>query len=189
MATMIPSGESSGGKEAMFPPFDPATFTSTIFWLIVTFGLLYLIMSRTALPRVKDILKMRSARIHGDLAAARSMREEALAASEAYEKTLGEARARSQSLAAETRANVKLQQNVKRMSLEADLSHKLQLAEARIAEMKTAAMANVGQIATETASAIVEHVTGRPADADAVARAIADVERRSSLGSARSLKV
>ncbi len=176
MATMIPSGESSGGQEAAFPPFDPATFTSTIFWLVVTFGALYLIMSRSALPRVKDILKTRSARIHGDLAAARSMREEALAASQAYEKTLEVARTRSQALAAETRAKVKLQQDAKRLSLEADLSHKLQLAEARIADMKTAAMANVGQIATEAASAIVEHVTGRPANADAIARAIADAD-------------
>ena len=174
MATVIPSGEGSGGQEAAFPPFDPATFTSTIFWLVVTFGALYLIMSRTALPRVKDILKTRSARIHGDLAAARTMREEALAASQAYEKTLGEARSRSQALAAETRAKVKSQQDAKRLSLEADLNHKLQLAEARIADMKTAAMANVGQIATEAASAIVEHVTGRSADADAIARAIAD---------------
>ena len=174
MATVIPSGESSGGQEAVFPPFDSATFTSTIFWLVMTFGVLYLIMSRTALPRVKEILRTRSAQIHGDLAAARSMREEALAASQAYDKTLGEARARSQALAAETRAKVKLQQDAKRTALEADLSHKLQAADARIADMKTAAMANVGQIATEAASSIVEHITGRPADADAVARAIAD---------------
>ena len=175
MATVIPSGESSGGQEAAFPPFDAATFTSTIFWLVVTFGALYLVMSRTALPRVTDILKTRSARIHGDLAAARSMREEAMAASKAYDKTLAEARASSQSLAAETRAKVKLEQDARRMSLEADLAHKLQAAEARIADMKTAAMANVGQIANEAASAIVEHITGRPADPDAIARAIADV--------------
>ena len=176
MATTIPSGESSGGHEAAFPPFDPATFTSTIFWLVVTFGALYLILSRTALPRVKDILRTRSAKIHGDLAAARTMREEAIAASTAYDKTLAEARSRSQALAAETRAKVKLEQDAKRLSLEADLGQKLQVAEARIAEMKTAAMTNVGQIANEAASAIVEHITGRPANPDAIARAIADAE-------------
>ena len=175
MATVIPSGEGPSGQEAAFPPFDPATFTSTIFWLVVTFGALYLIMSRTALPRVKEILRTRSTRIQGDLAAARSMREEAMAASVAYDKTLAEARARSQSLAAETRAKVKLEQDAKRMSLEADLGHKLQVAEARIAEMKTAAMANVGQIANEAAVAIVEHITGEPADHDAIVRAIAEV--------------
>ena len=175
MAAVIPSGESSGGQEAAFPPFDPATFTSTIFWLVVTFGALYLIMSRVALPRVKTILKTRSAQIQDDLTAARSMREEALAASKAYDRTLAEARARSQSLAAETRAKVKAEQDAKRLSLEGELGHKLQVAEARIADMKTAAMANVGQIANEAASAIVEHITGKPADPDAIARAIAEV--------------
>jgi F-type H+-transporting ATPase subunit b len=177
MATPIPPGpETSAGHEGAFPPFDPGTFTSTIFWLVVTFGLLYLIMSRLALPRVKEILKTRHDKIHGDLAAARKMREEAHEANAAYEKTLAEAKAKSQALAAEQRAKVKLEQDSKRKSLEAELNAKLQTAETQIAEMKAAAMANVGQIANEAASAIVEHLTGSPADPTAIAQAIAEAK-------------
>ncbi len=157
-----------------FPPFDPKTFPSTIFWLVVTFGLLYLAMARFALPRVSSILKSRSERIHGDIAAAHKLRDEAKEASAAYDKTLREARARSQELAAETRTAVKFEQDSKRQKLEAELNGKLVSAEQRIAEMKASAMANVGQIATETASAIVQHITGREADPTAVAKAIAD---------------
>ena len=162
--------------QGTFPPFDPKTYPSTIFWLVVTFGLLYLAMARFALPRVQSILKTRSERIHGDIAAAHKLRDEAREAAAAYEATLGEARARSQALAAETRHAVKLEQDNKRQALEADLNGKLMAAEQRIAEMKANAMANVGQIATEAASAIVENISGKPADADAVARAIAGAE-------------
>ena len=176
MATETHSGTEAHSGEAAFPPFDPGTFSSTIVWLVITFGLLYLIMSRLALPRVKGILRTRSDKIHGDLAAARKMREEANEANAAYEKTLTEAKAKSQALAAETRAKVKLEQEAKRRSLEVELNGKLQTAEAQIAEMKAGAMANVGQIANEAASAIVEHITGKPADPTAIAAAIAEAK-------------
>lgn len=176
MATSTQSGtETKGGGDPAFPPFDSSNFASTILWLVITFGALYLIMSRLALPRVKTILADRSHKIHGDLAAARQMRKEANEAAAAYEKTLADARANSQALAAETRAKVKLEQENKRQALEAELNQKLQTAEAQIAEAQVAAMQNVGQIAGEAATAIVEQFTGKPADPAAIAQAMAEV--------------
>ena len=164
--------QAAGGGDA-FPPFDPHTYPTSILWLAVTFGILYFTMSRYALPRVGSILGERSAKIHERLAAARKMREQARQASDAYDRTLAEARARSQELANATRNRVKSEQEGKRTTLEAELDDKLKAAELRIADTKAAAMANVGQIATETAAAIVEHLTGKPANSDQVARAIA----------------
>ncbi len=162
--------------EAAFPPFDPATFSSTLVWLALTFGALYLIMSRLALPRVHDILHNRSEKIRGDLGAAFKMREEANVAVAAYDKTLAEAKARSQALAQETRLRVKQEQDTKRLALESELNAKLQTAETQIAERKASAMASVSQIATEAAAAIIQHITGKPADEATVALAIADVK-------------
>ena len=120
------------------------------------------------------ILKERSDKIHERLAAARKMREQAREASDAYDRTLAGARDRSQALANETRNRVKAEQEGKRKTLELELDDKLKAAELRIAETKAGAMANVGQIATDTAAAIVEHLTGKPANHDQIARAIAD---------------
>ncbi len=142
----------------------------------MTFGALYLIMARLALPRVHDILKNRGDRIRSDLATAFRLREEANEASAAYEKTLAEARSRSQALAQETRLRVRHDQDAKRAELEAELNAKLQTAETQIAERKATAMASVGLIATEAAAAIVQHISGKPADAGAVASAIADAK-------------
>lgn len=166
------STEASGGDA--FPPFDPHTFAPTIFWLVVTFGILYLLLARTALPRVEGILRMRASKIAEDLAAARKMRREAEEAAEAYERTLTEARMRSQTLANETRAKVKLEQEAKRAEINLELESRLRTAEVQIAETKAEAMSHVGRIATETATAIVEHFTGKPADPQAVASAIAE---------------
>ena len=178
MATTDHAGTEVPGAshEAAFPPFDPNTFASTLIWLVLTFGALYLIMSRVALPRVHDILKNRSEKIHEDLRASFKMREEANQAAAAYDMTLAEAKSRSQELAQETRARVKQEQDTKRVSLEADLNGKLQAAETQIAEKKASAMASVGQIANEAAAAIVQHITGKPADPIAIAEAIAEAK-------------
>ena len=168
----------TGTAKTAFPPFDPRTYPSTILWLIVSFGLIYLMMSRYAVPRVNSILKTRSRTIHDDIAAANRMRDEARAASAAYDKTLREARDRGQQLATETRNVVKLEQDNKRKALELELNGKLAAAERSIAETRATAMGNVGQIAGETASAIVQHFTGQPAGADALAKALVEVQGR-----------
>ena len=53
-----------------FPPFDASTFAGQIFWLVITFGFLYYLMSKIALPRVSEILETREIKIDGDLKSA-----------------------------------------------------------------------------------------------------------------------
>ena len=174
------SQQTTGSETAKtaFPPFDPHTYPSTVLWLVVSFGLIYLMMSRYALPRVNSILKTRSRTIHDDIGAANRMRDEARAAAAAYDKTLKEARDRGQQLAAETRNAVKLEQDNKRKALELDLNGKLAAAERSIAETRATAMGNVGQIATEAAGAIVQHFTGQPADQQVLAQALVEAQGR-----------
>ena len=87
----------------VFPPFDRETFASQLFWLAITFALLYLLMARFALPRVGSIIEDRRKHIDGDLAEANRHKGESDAAIAAHEKALAEARGRAQALANETR--------------------------------------------------------------------------------------
>jgi F-type H+-transporting ATPase subunit b len=91
-ATAKAPGAENAAKGA-FPPFDTSTFAGQIFWLVITFGLLYWLMSKVALPRVSEILEQRKARIESDLAQASQTQADADAAAAAYEKTLSDARA------------------------------------------------------------------------------------------------
>ena len=160
----------------MFPPFDARTFPSQILWFVIAFALLYVLMARVALPRLAAAIEMRRKRIDADLEKAAAMQKEAKEAGEAYERTLADAKGKAQDLAAETRAKIKADADGKRSALEADLNGKLAQAEAQISDMKAKAMANVGGIAREATAAIVEHLTGRPADPEAVSTAVAATE-------------
>jgi F-type H+-transporting ATPase subunit b len=163
-----PPGEHGGG----FPPFQKDTFASQLMWLAITFGLLYLIASKLALPRVGGIIADRRARIDGDLAEAARMKEAADAAIASYEKSLADARARAQALAAETREKVNAQAEGRRKEVEVNLQTKLADAEKVIATTRTAAMTSVQGIAKDAAVAIVTQLTGKAPTDEAAAAAV-----------------
>jgi len=163
------STEAPGGEEhhGAFPPFDSSTFGSQLLWLAITFGALYLLMSRLALPRIGEILEVRRDRIEGDLAEAERLRERTDQAIKAYETDLAEARAKANAIAEDTRQGIKEENSSARTAAETDLSKKMAEAEARIAETKNAALANVDEIAAQTAVAIVSAIAGKATLKDA----------------------
>lgn len=168
MTEQSPPSEHGGG----FPPFRSDTFPSQLVWLVLTFVLLYVMVSKLILPRVGGILASRRAKIDGDLAEAARMKGDADAAVAAYEKALAEARARAHALATETRDRLAAEAEAHRKKVEAELADKLAAAEASIASGKAAAMANVRGIAVDTAGTIVTQLIGKAPAATAVNAAV-----------------
>ena len=166
-------GETHEGTEVaheapgIFPPFNPATFASQLLWLVLTFGFLYVVISRVAIPRIGGILESRRTRIEGDLREADRLRVETERASAAYEEALAEARANAHAIAEETRQGIRADIEGKRGTVEAELTHKMGEAEARITATKTAALANVDEIAADTAAAVVARLSGAVSDKEA----------------------
>ncbi len=160
-------------QSGVFPPFDSHSFVSQLVWLVVVFGLLYWLMSRIALPRVGSILEARRGRIEGELADAHRMQRQATEASAAYDAKLADAKSRAQALAQQTHEELMVATNARRHSLEDDLNAKLAAAERQIEDTKGRAMGSVAGIARDAAAAIVEHLTGKAADPQAIDAAIA----------------
>jgi F-type H+-transporting ATPase subunit b len=172
--TVTPAG--GGHAETVFPPFDPVNFTPMLIWLSLSFGLLYLLMSKIALPRVENILHTRRHKITKDISEANTLRVRAEEAAAAHDKTIADAKAKAIALAQETHANLNAETDAKRHALEVELNAKLAASEAQVLAMKARAMGNVDAIANETAAAIVQHITGKPANQSAIAAAIAAVK-------------
>ena len=169
--------EAPAGKTA-FPPFQSQHFPSQLVWLAVSFVLLYVLMSRVALPRIGSIFAERSRRIAEDLAAAQRLKEQSDAADAAYQKSLADARSRAQAIANATREQQAAEADATNKRLEAQLHERLAAAEQSIAATRAAAMGNVGGIAAETAAAIVERLVGKTPSAQDVAAALADAGKR-----------
>lgn len=164
--------EAPGGAKPQFPPFNSETFASQIFWFVICFVLLYVLMSRVALPRVGAIVNARAGKIEGDLADAQKLKDETEQAHASYERKLADARTNAQSIAGQTRDKLMAEADERRKTLESKLAERLHEAEKTIVQTKTQAMSNVRGIATDTAAAIVERLIGAKPDAKAVSDAV-----------------
>jgi F-type H+-transporting ATPase subunit b len=168
-STEVPGG---GHGESNFPPFDPVNFTPMLVWLTLSFGALYLLMAKIALPRVETILQSRANKIRADIADANKLGAESEEASAALEKLIADAKSKAVMLAQENHAKLLAETESKRVALESELNAMLAGSEAQILEMKARAMSHVETIANEAAAAIVQRITGKPADSSVIAKAI-----------------
>lgn len=178
--SIISAAHAAGAPAAggAFPPFDASTFPGQLFWLAVTFGLTYVLMSRIALPRVAGIIEERRARIDSDLKAAAAAQKAAEDAAKAFEADLAKAKADAQGIAQSARDAAAKEADARRHQVEAELSAKLAKAEDTIGKTKAKAMANVEAIASEAAAAIVERLTGAAPKAAEIAGALGALAKK-----------
>lgn len=164
------SEEASAGG---LPQFDPSSWPSQLFWLAVTFGVLYFLLSSKFLPAIGAAIEERRDRIADDLDQAGEFKRQAEEAESAYNEALADAKAKARTIAADTRAAV--DQDIADMQAKTDaaLEDRLAAAEASISEMKDAAADKVREAATDTAAAIVEALLDESPTPESVQKAIA----------------
>lgn len=154
------------------PQFDPNTFATQAFWLIVCFGALYVIVWRLLLPKLSDIFEARQGKIEDDLTRAEKLKAEAEEVLRDYRSSLEKARAEAQSslkaaadeLAAEAARQVEVQGTA--------LTKRGKDAEARIAAAKAEALGNVKAVAAESAGLAVSRLIGVAVGEDELAKAV-----------------
>ena len=86
----VASASNASGPK--LPQLDVETYASQIFWLIVTFLVLYFLVAKIAMPRIAEVLEGRQERIEDDLDKAETLKKEAYLVRIEYEKALSSAR-------------------------------------------------------------------------------------------------
>jgi F-type H+-transporting ATPase subunit b len=169
-ATHTPAEGIGPGK--VFPPLDHTTFVPQLVWLAVSFGLLYLLLKRVALPRVGEVIEERADRIRRDLDQAEKLKTETEGALAAYEQALAEARSKAGGIIKTMHDGLAAEVDKERVRVEAQIGEKVAEAEARIEQTKSRALASVNDIATETAGAIVKKLIGADVTQDELQKAL-----------------
>ncbi len=150
---------------------NPLT-TSQVVWGAIVFALLYVLLSRWALPRVADVLETRARVIGADLEAARGAKDASDAAVAELTAATRSAQAGAQAEINAAVTAAKQEAAAQAAALNAKLDAQLAAAERQIAAARNAALGALRQVATETATAVVTRLTGQPADTDAVDAAV-----------------
>lgn len=142
------------------PQLDPSVFSPQIIWLIITFVALYLIMAKTALPRVGKVLEERQDRIADDLEHAERLKAESVDIEAEYEKSLAEAKLAATNSIRDARDDLQKILDAEQAGADAKISARLSEAEGKIKAAKTEAMSDLEDIAVEAARSIVQKLTG-----------------------------
>jgi F-type H+-transporting ATPase subunit b len=158
--------------EGGLPQMNVDTYASQIFWLVVTFTLLMVILSRFATPNIRGAIEGRQNKIQGDLDSAENLHNQAAESQEAYEAALAAAKARALSLADENRKKVTAE--IDALKAEADAISQSAMAEAEnlIDEARRTAGAHVKSTAVAAATEIVERLIGETVSEADAARAV-----------------
>jgi len=146
-------------------------FPNQIFWLVITLVVIFLVLSRVALPRIAAILAERQGTITNDLAAAEDLKAKAVEAEEAYNKALADARAEAQRIAAEARAEIQADLDDAIAKADAEIAAKAAESEKAIAEIRAGALESIQVVAKDTAAELVTALGGE-ADAKAIDGAV-----------------
>ena len=171
----------AGAPEAGLPQLNPEHFSSQVFWLAITFGLLFIVLWRITLPKIESGLSARKSRIDGDLGAAERSKKEASDALAEYEAALAQARGRALAMADENRKRIVGEIDAMKNAADAKALDAMSKAEARISAERTKAEGNIRAAAAEAAASIVERLLGVPVSNDEAVKAV-DGDRLKKVG-------
>lgn len=163
------------------PQLDPSVFSPQIIWLLVSFLILYLVLSFKGLPLIGRMLEQRQDTIEGDLDSAEKMRAQSVGLEAAYEEALANAKAEAASGMRKEREKLGKRLEAKKAGVDEKLSRKIAAAEATIRQAQDEAMVELEDIAAGACQAIVAKLSGDKVDA-ASARSAVQAQIKSVMG-------
>ena len=146
----------SGGM----PQLNPEFWISQIFWLTLTFGVLYIILSKIILPRISANLELRKSQIQENIEAAEKQRENSEMKLKEYENIILKSKLEAKNIFKEAREKVIKDINSKREILDKQIDEELVKVDQEIMVLKKNAPAKINKIAIETSSEIIKKLIG-----------------------------
>ena len=164
----------SGGM----PQLNPEFWISQIFWLTITFGILYILLSRFILPRISNNLETRKSQISENIEAADKQRKDSELKIKEYEKTILDTKNKAKTYFQQSREKIIKDINIKRESLDKDLSEEVKKAETEIQNLKNQAPQKINKIAIETSKDLVQQLIGVEVNNSSISAIVDDLSKK-----------
>ena len=167
------SGESGG-----MPQLNPEFWVSQIVWLVLTFGILYIVLSKLILPKISDNLESRKSQILENIETAEAQREESEKKLKEFEKIILESKLEAKNYFNEARQKILDDINSKRIALEKDIDEEISAAEQEVNNLKTSSGEKIKNIAVETSSELIKQLIGEEANKSSISAIVEDQARK-----------
>jgi F-type H+-transporting ATPase subunit b len=160
----------SGGM----PQLNPEFWVSQIFWLIITFGILFIVLTKVILPKISDNLETRKSQILENIETADKQKEERQKKIEEYEKIILDSKLKAKSYFNEAREKILDDINKKRAALEKDLDEEISEVEKELSDLKQKSGEKINKIAAETSAELIKELIGEEVNSSSIAAIVED---------------
>ena len=164
----------SGGM----PQLNPEFWVSQIFWLILTFGILYGILSKFILPKISANLESRKTQISDNIEAADRQRKESEIKLKEYDDIILKSKIEANNLYNKAREKALKDINLKKGVLEKQIDEEINKTEEEINKLRMEAPQKITQIAKETSSELIQKLIGTEINNSSISAIVDDLSRR-----------
>ena len=164
----------SGGM----PQLNPEFWISQIFWLTLTFGILYLVLSKLILPKISANLESRKSQILENIEAAEKQREDSETKLKEYEEIISKSRVDAKTIFNQSREKALKDINAKREVLDKQIDDEIFKAEEEIKILRENAPDKINKIAIETSSELVQKLIGAEINNSSISAIVDDLSKR-----------
>ena len=164
----------SGGM----PQLNPEFWISQIFWLTITFGVLYIVLSKLILPKISLNLELRKSQIQDNIEAAEKQRENSEAKLKEFDDIIAKSKLEAKNIYQEARDNTLREINLKRETLDKQIDEEIKKAEQEITILKKSAPEKINKIAIESTFELIKKLIGAEVNNSSITAIVDDLSKR-----------
>ena len=164
----------SGGM----PQLNPEFWISQIFWLTLTFGILYIVLSKLILPKISANLELRKSQIQENIEAAEKQRENSESKLKEYDEIILKSKLEAKNIFKDARDKILKDINIKKETLNEQIDEEIKKAEAEIEKLKEGAPEKINKIAIDTSSELVKKLIGADVNNSSISAIVDDLSKR-----------
>ena len=164
----------SGGM----PQLNPEFWISQIFWLTLTFGILYLVLSKLILPKISANLELRKSQIQENIEAAEKQRESSESKLKEYDEIISKSKIEAKNIFKDSRDKVIKNINIKKEALDEQINEEIRKVEEEIIKLKKSAPERINKIAIETSSELLKKLIGAEVNNSSISAIVEDLSKK-----------
>ena len=164
----------SGGM----PQLNPEFWISQIFWLIITFGFLYIVLSKLILPKISANLELRKSQISDNIEAADKQREQSDSKLKEYDEIILKSKNEAKNIFNQAREEAIMGINKKKENLDKQIDEEIKKAEDEIGKLKRNAPEKITKIAIETSSELIKKLIGAEVNNSSISAIVDDSSKK-----------
>ena len=164
----------SGGM----PQLNPEFWISQIFWLTLTFGILYIVLSKLILPKISANLELRKSQIQDNIEAAEKQRKDSESKLKEYDDIIFKSKLEAKNIFKDSREKVIKDINNKKETLENQINEEIKKAEQEIEVVKKSAPEKINKIAIEASSELVKKLIGAEINNSSISAIVDDLSKK-----------